>query len=230
MVFPYNLIDLTHTIDDSIPTYNGGCGFNSHIHIDYEACEGDPKFRVMKIQSNAGIGTHMDAPSHCIPGGACVHEFTPEDLCMPCTVIDISSKAHERYRMTVEDIEAFEFAHGPIQTGSCVMVKTGWEAFWGEPEKYRNNLLFPSVSIEAANLLLERGVKALGIDTLSADRPEDDFKVHKAILGNGHILLENVANLDLMPPVGAFILALPMKMKDLTEAPLRLVGLTEKKR
>lgn len=75
MAFPYKLIDLTHTIESDIPAWNGECGFEQHIHIDYETCEGDTKFRVMKIQMNAGIGTHMDAPSHCIAGGTCIHNF-----------------------------------------------------------------------------------------------------------------------------------------------------------
>ena len=68
-----------------------------------------------------------------------------------------------------------------------------------------------------------------GIDTLSPDRPEDSFKVHQIFLGAGKILIENVANLDSMPPVGGFIMALPIKIKDGTEAPVRLIGLIESK-
>jgi kynurenine formamidase len=71
MTFPYKLIDLTHVLDSTIPTWNGGCGFNHDVHIDYADCEAQDKFRVMKVKMHAGIGTHMDAPSHCIPGGIC---------------------------------------------------------------------------------------------------------------------------------------------------------------
>ena len=228
MTFPYKFIDLTHTLDDSIPTWNGGCGFNHQLHIDYADCEGEDKFRVMKIKMHAGIGTHMDAPSHCIPGGQCIHDFDVNQLCMPCVVIEIEDKCHERYSLNPEDISDFESKCGPISKGSCVMIKTGWEKFWDRPAKYHNNHVFPSVSPKAAEFLLERGVNALGIDTLSPDRPEDGFKVHKIFLGAGKILIENVANLDNMPRVGAFVMALPIKVRDGTEAPIRLVGLIEK--
>ncbi len=228
MIFPYKLIDLTHTLDSHIPTWNGSCGFNHELHVDYVDCKGEDKFRVMKIKMHAGIGTHMDAPSHCIPSGLCIHDFDVNELCMPCVVIDVSNQCHEHYSLTPEDIGAFESKHGPINKGSCVMVKTDWGKFWNHREKYHNNHIFPSVSLEAAKMLLERDVSALGIDTLSPDRPEDGFKVHQIFLGSGKILIENVANLDNMPPIDAFIMAFPIKVKDGAEAPVRLVGLIKK--
>lgn len=227
-IFPYKLIDLTHALDNTTPTWNGGCGFNHDVHIDYSDCGGEDKFRVMKVKMHAGIGTHMDAPSHCIAGGKYIHDFDVNDLIMPCVVIDVSDKCHERYSLSAQDIADFESKFGPIDQGSCVMVKTGWSKFWNEPLKYHNSHVFPSISLEAAELLLARGVIALGIDTLSPDRPEDGFKVHKSFLGAGKIIIENVANLDSMPPLGSFVMILPIKIKDGTEAPVRLVGLIEK--
>ncbi|MFS8506619.1 MAG: cyclase family protein [Candidatus Babeliales bacterium] len=229
MIFPYNLIDLTHELDSIIPTWNGGCGFYHEVHINYADCKDEDKFCVMKIKMNAGIGTHMDAPSHCIPGGRSIHDFDVNDLVMPCVVIDVSNKSNERYCLRIEDIIAFERDVCTITAGSCVMIKTGWNKFWYTPLKYHNNHIFPSISVEAAELLLKRGVIALGIDTLSPDRPENGFKVHKAFLGAGKIIIENVANLDNMPSKGSFVILLPLKIKDGTEAPVRLVGLIKKK-
>ncbi len=225
MSFPYHLIDLTHTLGRDIPTWDGGCGFQQDLHIDYDNCQGQDKFRVMKITTHAGIGTHMDAPSHCIPGAKCIHEFDVNDLCMPCVVMDVSSKAHDRYSLMLQDILEFESLHGVINPGVCVMIRTGWDRFWEAPERYRNNHVFPSVSAEAADFLLKRGVAALGIDTLSPDRPENGFPVHRLFLGNGKILLENVANLGNMPATDGHVMALPLKIQEGTEAPLRLVGL-----
>jgi kynurenine formamidase len=147
---------------------------------------------------------------------------------MPCVVIDVSDKCHERYSLSVQDIADFESKHGKIAVGSCVFVKTGWSKFWNEPSKYHNNHVFPSILAEASEFFLERGVIALGIDILSPDRPEDGFKVHKVFLGAGKIIIENVANLDSMQPTGSFCLVLPIKIKDGTEAPIRLVGLIER--
>lgn len=228
MNFPYKMIDLTHVLDANIPTWSGACGFNHDLHMDYSDCEGEDKFRVMKIKMHAGIGTHMDAPSHCIPSGRCIHDFDVNELCMPCVVIDVSDKCHERYSVTANDILDFEDKNGFINEGSCVIIKTDWGKFWNQSLKYHNNHVFPSVSYDAANLLLKRNVNALGIDTLSPDRPEDGFKVHQIFLGAGKILIENVANIHNMPHVGAFIMTLPMKVKDGTEAPVRLVGFVKK--
>jgi kynurenine formamidase len=228
MTFPYKIIDLTHALDSSIPTWNGGCGFNHDVHIDYSDCQGADKFRVMKVKMHAGIGTHMDAPSHCIPGGRFIHDFEVNNLIMSCVVIDVSDQCHERYSLSAQDIADFENKHGKIAGGSCVFVKTGWSEFWNTPSKYHNNHVFPSVSSEAAELLIERGVNALGIDTLSPDRPEDGFKVHKTFLGADKIIIENVANLGSMPPTGSFVMVMPIKINDGTEAPVRLVGLIER--
>lgn len=225
MKFPYQLIDLTHVLETTIPTWDRGCGFNPDLQLDYSDCQGDDKFRVMKLRIDAGIGTHIDAPSHCVPGGKNIHEFEVNDLNMPCVVIDVSNKAHAHYRVSAEDINDFESLHGVIAHNTCVLIKTGWGRFWGEPLKYHNNHVFPSVSEETANLLLERGAAALGIDTLSPDCPNHGFKVHQAFLGAGKILIENVANLDNMPPTGAYIIICPLKIRNGTEAPARLLGL-----
>jgi kynurenine formamidase len=228
MTFPYKLIDLTHTLDSNNPTWDGGCGFNYDVHIDYSECEGEDKFRVMTIKMHAGIGTHMDAPSHSIAGGKCIHDVEVNDLIMPCVVIDVSDKCHERYSLSAQDIADFESQFGAITQNSCVMVKTGWSKFWHTPLQYHNHHVFPCVSSEAAERLIERGVSALGIDTLSPDRPEDGFKVHRTFLGDGKIIIENVANLESMPPTGSFVMLLPIKIKEGTEAPVRLVGLIER--
>jgi kynurenine formamidase len=224
MTFPYKLIDLTHALDPTIPTWNAGCGFNHDVYIDYSDCVGEDKFRVMNIKMHAGIGTHMDAPSHCIAGGKCIDDFALNELIFPCVVIDVSEQCFERYSLSVQDIWDFENSFGPIPAGSCVMIQTGWSQFWHTPLKYHNNHVFPSVSRQAAERLLERGVSALGIDTLSPDRPKDGFNVHQIFLGAGKILIENVANLDNMPPIGSFVMVMPMKIKAGTEAPVRLVG------
>lgn len=229
MTFAYKLIDLTHTLENDIPTWNGECGFNQTTTLDYSDCEGSDKFRVMKLHMHAGIGTHIDVPSHCIEGAKNISDFDINELCMPCVVINVSDKAHASYSLTKAEIINFEKEKGTITEGSCVMVQTGWDKFWHQPEDYRNNHLFPSISIEAALYLLEKGVKALGIDTLSPDRPHGGFKVHQAFLGAGKFLIENATNLDKMPAIGSFVMALPIKIKDGTEAPIRLVGLLEKK-
>lgn len=225
MSLPFTIFDLTHTLSPTIPTWDGNCGFNHTLRCDYSDCPTGVKFRVQKVTMNAGIGTHMDAPSHCIPGGKCIADLTLNELITPCVVIDISDHAHERYSLSIEDIESFESKYGVISDNTFVIIYTGWEKFWNEPSKYRNNLVYPSVSKEAAELLLSRNIAGIGIDTLSPDRPTEEFIVHQILLGAGKYIVENVANATKLPPTGAYSFTLPIKASELTESPVRLLGL-----
>lgn len=226
--FNYHIIDLTHTLNENTPTWHGECGFNQAITLDYADWNTDVKFRVQKLNMHAGIGTHLDAPAHCFPNGAAVNELKLEDLIAPCVVIDVSSVAHAEYSVSIEDIQAFEATYGLIAPRSCVMIYTGWDRFWTQPEQYRNGHVFPSVSNEAAQLLLTRDIVGLGIDTLSPDRLADGFLVHTTLLGSGKYLIENATHLNQLPPTGSFIFALPIKTQYGTEAPIRLIALVPK--
>jgi kynurenine formamidase len=209
MLFPYKIIDLCHTIEETTPTWDGSCGFKLSMKLEGDFC-------VNAVQMKAGCGTHIDAPAHRIPGGKTVDQI--EDLLAPAIVIDAAKD------LLVSDIEEFEQQHGQIPPGCFVLVRTGWERYWDQPDKYRD---FPSVSEEAAKLLMARQMAGLGIDTLSPDRGDSGFPVHKIVLGAGKVIVENVANLGALPPRGWHILLLPMKMKGSTEAPVRLIGLLE---
>ncbi len=225
MKFPYTLIDLTHTINQNIPTWEGHCGFTHRILQDYDE-EQAVKFRVGQFEMHAGIGTHLDAPAHCIPGALTIDQIPLAKLLAPCVVLDVSLQCHEHYCVTPQDIQNFEKQFFPILPGAFVMIKTGWEQFWQKPEKYRNNYLFPSVSKAAALMLLEKEVCGLGIDTLSPDCPESGFPVHQLFLQSGKWLVENAANLNHLPITGSYILPVPIKVKEATEAPIRLLAFT----
>lgn len=218
-------IDLTYTLEPSIPCWDKSCGFENAVQLDYADCTDAVKFRVQHIAMDAGIGTHIDAPAHCTPGGFTIDQLSLTDLQANCVVIDVSDKAHERFTLSVTDVEQFEQQYGKIPPSSVVLIRTGWDKFWMQPEKYHNNHIFPSVSFRAAKLLLERKIAGLGIDTLSPDRPEDGYPVHALLLGAGKYIIENVANAALLPPCGSRILIFPIKIKGGTEAPVRLVAI-----
>lgn len=225
MTFPFKIVDLTHTLHPNIPTWDGGCEFEHHVHKDYHP-EAIYKFHTHNIQMSEGIGTHMDAPAHCVPGGECIADLDINELIAPCVVIDVSHKAHEHYSISPEDITGFEQHQGVIKKGCFAILRTGWGKFWAKPEKYHNNLVFPCLSEDTAYLLLERRIVGLGIDTLSPDRPDNGYPVHKAVLEASKYIIENVARSNSLPPIGSYSFALPMKIQEGTEASLRLVGLT----
>ena len=120
---------------------------------------------------------------------------------------------------------AFEKENGAIREGTFVIFHSGWSRFWQDRDKYRNNLKFPSVEESAAKLLIERNISGLGIDSFSADSGGENFPVHRIILGAGKYLVENIAGADSLPPSGAQVLIMPMKIKGGTESPVRLLGM-----
>lgn len=224
---PFTVIDLTHTLHPTIPTWDGGCGFSHKRLLDHDL-QAPYTFRTHEIQMQEGIGTHLDAPLHVISGGRDVCALALDELIAPAIVINVSSKMHEQYCVSVEDILDFEKSHGQIPVSTFVIVYTGWSQYWSAPKKYRNELVFPSISAQAAALLVhERDISGLGIDTLSPDCPvNNEYPVHNIVLSANKYIVENIANAELLPPVGCYTLALPLKIQGGTEAPLRMIALT----
>lgn len=222
------LIDLTHTISADIPTWNGTSEFEQHTVIDYSDCTTNTKFRVQKLCMSAGIGTHMDAPAHCIPQAASIEFLKLSTLLAPCAVIDVGARSHAEYSISRDDIKQFEQKYGTIKAGTLVACNTGWDKFWTDAKAYRNNLVFPSISADAAQYLANRNIAGIAIDTLGVDRPQEDFIAHQILLSAGIYIIENATNLEKLPPTGAFTIALPIKIANGTEAPIRFIGLINK--
>lgn len=222
------LIDLTYALNETIPHFTGECGFQNHLKIDYPKEDNQTRFRINKLELYAGAGTHMDAPMHCFPGATSIADLTLERLIVPCVVIDIPKNAPEDYCVSPEDILNFEKQNQKIPSGVFVMIRTGWGKYWYNSTKFRNDLVFPTISAAATQLLIDRNIAGLGVDTLSPDNPTQGFPVHRLILGNGKYLIENIANAESLPTIGAYICALPLKIENGTEAPIRLIALVEK--
>lgn len=217
--FPGSFIDLTHTLTPDIPTWTGRCGFETHIAMDY-----DQGLRVMKFKGQTGIGTHMDAPNHFFPNAKSIDEIGLENFLIPLYVLDVRDKMSPDLMISKEDILSFEKKHGGIQKKSLFIGFTGWGKFWNDPLKYRNDLRFPGFHIEAADLLSERDVCGIGIDTLSPDGSNMSFPVHKKFLGENRYIIENLASLEKLPPMGALGIVLPMKIQGGSEAPIRAIA------
>lgn len=183
-------------------------------------------------------GTHIDAPVHFARDRKSVDDLTPEDLSGYAAVIDVSAAVenHRDYQVTVADIAAWEKKHGRIRRGAIVLFRTGFARHWPNAEKYLGTaekgpdavpkLHFPGLHPEAAKWLVkERVVKAVGIDTASIDFGQSSlFETHRALFEHNIPAFENVAGLDQLPPVGAYVVGSPMKIKGGTGGPLRLTA------
>jgi len=221
----FHCIDLTHELHGEIPTWSGSCGFVKEMKMDYpDGC------RVLSYKMHAGVGTHLDAPSHFIPGGRDVEMLAPDELIVPLCVIDVQKKSHSDYLIAKEDIQEYENRYGLIPEKSLVVGLTGWDKFWNVPDKYRNSDAsgkkhFPGFSIEAAEHLIEREIAGIGIDTLSPDGTNTGFPVHELILGSSKYIVENLTYLQKLPPKGAFVIIFPLKIQGGAESAVRAVAL-----
>jgi kynurenine formamidase len=182
-------------------------------------------------------GTHLDAPVHFAQGRWSVEQIPLEQLIGDAAVVDVSAKSAEQadYQVTVADLTAWEQAHGSLN-GTIVLIRTDYSKRWPDAAGYLGTaergegavakLHFPGLHPGAARWLVEnRTVKAVGIDTASIDYGQSTlFETHRALYERNIPGLENLANLDRLPAKGARLVALPMKIKGGSGAPLRAVA------
>ncbi len=219
------IMDLTQVLAEGIPDWEGCCGFKMKQVMDYP--EGA---RVNWLDIRNGIGTHMDAPSHFVKGAGDIAGIELERLICPGVVINVVAQAHQDYAISADDINQFEQQHGRIPENSIVILYTGWATRWHSPEEFRNVdqegvMHFPHLSFAAAELLLERNINGIAVDTLSPDDPRDDtFPVHHLLLGADKFIIENLNINDEMPVKDFTLIALPLRLKDATESPCRVVA------
>ena len=152
-------------------------------------------------------------------------------------VVDVSTKAANApdYQVSVSELQAWEQTHGPI-TGLIVLIRTDYSKRWPDAARYLGTaergegavakLHFPGIHPDAARWLAEKQVKAVGIDTASIDYGQSTgFETHRLLYEQNIPGLENLTNLDQLPATGASVVALPMKIKGGSGAPLRAVAM-----
>ncbi len=232
---PASILDLTYDLGDSTPSWPGDEPFRRRVTFAGET-EGGYWCATGAVQGSEHAGTHMDSPSHFVRGGLTIESIAPSQLIGPGVVVDVrgACAADPDYQMTTVDLANFERDHGRIPEGAILLVHTGWGQYWGDRQRFlgtedledAGQLHFPGISEEAARWLVSsRSLKGVGIDTMSLDHgPSRDFVVHRILYGAGLFGLENVACLEGMPPTGATVLVLPVKIKGATGAPARVVA------
>jgi kynurenine formamidase len=220
------IIDLSHYLSLDISNWNEENCFEKEVIFDYKDCKGFTKFRDEKCCMKMSAGTHIDAPRHCFEFGLSVDQIKVENLNVACVVIEIDGALGEPEKIvTVNHIINFEKQYGEIKEDCFVVFFTGWSFHWDDSKYYRNDLQFPSISKDVAQLLIRRNVVGIGIDTLSPDLPKSNFPVHWIMLKNNKYIIENISsNIVYMPPVGGFICISPLNVKDASESPVRIFG------
>ena len=210
------IVDLTFPIQEGMLTFPAP--HHPFVEITQLARHGVENRETRKVVLGTHTGTHCDAPLHFIAGGSTVDQIPPEVLVGPAAVCDFSSR--EGGAIDVADIEA---ALGG-RRASRILLRFGWSRNYGKIEYYSGH---PYLAPAAAERLVQRGVKLLGMDTPQPDDPrhgraaEVDSPIHKILLGAGVVLVEYLCNLELLTTPEVQLIVAPLKILGGDGAPAR---------
>jgi arylformamidase len=169
----------------------------------------DDHKNIWSFEMTTITGTHLEAPLHSVPGGISVDKLDLEKCIGPCLVVDVAGKDGLIQFEEIKHIKA-----------ERVLFKTSNSSFVREDKFYDD---FTALSAEAAQQLVENGVKLVGIDYYGIEkRGTMDHPVHATLLKAGVIV---VVGLDLSEAAPGYynLIALPNKFVGLDGAPCRAV-------
>jgi len=235
---PGRILDLTHPFGEETIYWPTAEGFRLRVDARGQT-EGGYHYEANSFSTAEHGGTHIDAPVHFGEGKRTLDEVPLEQLMGPGIVVDVR-EACERdrdHRVTAEELQAWEREHGRIPEGAIVLLDTGFGRFWPDRARYMGTekrgpegvreLHFPGLDPAAAHWLVsERSIHAVGLDTPSIDHgPSLSFETHRILSAANVPSLENVARLELLPPSGFTLIALPMKIRGGSGGPVRIAAL-----
>ncbi len=209
-------VDLTHELHNGMPIYPGD---PSPSFVSYATLEKNG-VNLTKLTLGSHTGTHIDAPRHFIPNGIGVDQIPASKLVGEAYVADLSSKPIGS-GVTGRDLR--ENLEGKVAEDDIVIVYTGCSELWGE-ESITSNYTYLTGS--AADYLVSRKVRAVGIDFLSIERFQaPDPVAHKTLLGNGIFIMESL-NRATKQFAGkrVLVICMPIKLQNGDGAPSRIIG------
>jgi arylformamidase len=203
------LIDISRRLDERMPGWPGQTAFHREPNTSVE--EGDVATTSILI-GYSHTGTHVDAPSHFIAGGATLDDVPLETWIGPCRVV-----RHEADRdVTAPDLEAWE-----LSGVERLLISTSNAARWEHMPAFREDYI--ALDASAARWLVERGVKLVGIDYLSIETFHGgEYPVHHTLLGAGVVILEGV-RLEHVTPGDYELIALPLPIGGGDGTPVRAI-------
>ena len=214
------LVDLSHLIVEGMTTYKDFPG--PHI-CDFWTREASAafyddgsSFQIGRIDMIANTGTYLDAPFHRYADGADLAGLGLEQLAgLPGIIV---RQPWESGLMV--DTARFE---GLDIEGKAVLVHTGWDRHWGTDAYFDDH---PFLTAEAAQLLLNRGARLVGIDSHNIDDTRTKSRpVHSTLLAAGILICEHMTNLGALPDEGFTFTAAPPKIEGMGTFPVRAFAL-----
>lgn len=232
---PRQFVDLTYPFDDQTLYWPSSASFQRE-QTDWGTTASGYWYASGKFSTSEHGGTHMDAPIHFAQGRSTLDEISVDRLTGPAVVIDarVQCEGDSDYELTIQDVLNWESRYGRIPDGALVFMWSGWGQRWPDRARYfgtptpdnAQSLHFPGFSSQLAEFLIhQRTIHGVGIDTASIDPGRSrDFPVHRILNDADVYILENVASLSRLPSHGATVMALPMKIKNGTGGPVRIIA------
>jgi kynurenine formamidase len=240
------VVDLTQVLEPDFPTIVlppelGQCQPVRIEEVSRYDARG-PSWYWNTIVVGEHAGTHFDAPIHWITGrhlqNNSVDTLPPQGFIARAVVIDCvaAAAAEEDYLLDCRVIEAFEADHGLIPKGSWVLMRTDWSKRVGAAfaNIRADGAHSPGVAAEAISFLVHtRGILGFGTETIGTDSGQAQqlsppYPAHTILHGAGRVGLQCLANLDRLPATGAVLFAAPLKIRQGSGSPLRVIALLEK--
>ncbi|TAJ78001.1 cyclase family protein [bacterium] len=162
------------------------------------------------LKMSAHSGTHLDAPFHFVPDGATIESLPLEIFIGPALVHAVGTGSH----ITREHVEAID-----LRGETRVLFKTRNSQLLHRPAYDPD---FVAFSVEAAETLVTRGVKLVGLDYLSVAHADEQVAVHRAFLDHGVALLEGI-DLSEIKPGRYELICFPLRLRGSDGAPCRAV-------
>lgn len=224
------VVDLTQPMPEAIPLWPGDPDYEIEPWATYD----EDGYFINRISIGEHSATHWGTPNTFIEGATSADQVPVEKLVVPAVVIDVREQVQqsEDYRLTLDDLQAWEQEHGQIPAGSVAILFTGWQDRWANPATFINQdaegvLHWPGFGTDTAEFLIEqRQIVGLGTDTHGADPGNDEnFGASFAMYAADGIILECLGGLDQLPPVGATLVIGGWPIAGGSGSPARVIGL-----
>ena len=224
------VVFLSHVLDESTPVFPG----DPPVEIRPAATVERDGYFLQHVSFGEQAGTHWAAAAHFSPGEPAADQLDAADFFFPAVVLDrrAEAAADPDFAVRPADVEGWEKDFGAIPPRAAVLLLSGYDSRWRDPAAYLGadsggRLHYPGFGADAVRWLIDqRGIGALGTDTMGVDPGADDtFSANRLLLRGRRMHLENLCGLAKLPPAGGWIIVAGIRTSGGSGSPASVIGL-----
>ncbi|MBN1599099.1 MAG: cyclase family protein [Bacteroidales bacterium] len=202
------IIDLSYNIDPAMPVYPG----SDEPTIEIVSSIEQDGYKETRISVWSHIGTHIESQSHIIKEGKTLDQFNIDQFIGSAIVISCNNLQYIEADLLPESLNK-------QKCPDFILFYTGWDKYWGTKRYFDN---YPVLTLGVSKLLSSLPLKGIGIDTISVDPIDSkEYPVHKILLNNDKVIIENLCNLDKLPRSEFSFSCVPLKISNSEASPVR---------